>query len=155
MATIRLTQDFKEFLKLLDSEKIEYLLIGGYAVGLYGVVRPTKDMDVWVSVAAENIQRLSQALIKFGFPAAIVQPPLFSGEKTVLRMGVPPNRLEILSRIAGVEFAQCYSRRVMMQLDGLTVSVISETDLKKNKLATGRPQDAGDVQKLDRRKKNR
>lgn len=64
MATIRLTQDFKEFLSLLNSEKIEYMLIGGYAAGLYGVPRPTKDLDVWVSVAVENLDRLIRALEK-------------------------------------------------------------------------------------------
>ena len=67
MVTVKLTSDFKEFLSLLNSEKIEYLLIGGYAVGLYGHVRPTKDIDLWVSVHAENLDRLVEVLVKFGF----------------------------------------------------------------------------------------
>src|SRR5436190_19447261 len=67
MATIRLTQDFREFLNLLNSAKIEYLLIGGYAVGLYGVARPTKDMDVWISTSPENLDKLIEVLGKFGF----------------------------------------------------------------------------------------
>src|SRR5439155_14130868 len=102
MAMIKLTQDFKEFLQLLNSEKIEYLLIGGYAVGLYGHVRPTKDIDLWVSVAPENLDRLVEVLVKFGFSRQGIRKPLFTADQTVLRMGVPPNRLEVLSEIAGI-----------------------------------------------------
>src|SRR5215210_4907815 len=102
MATVKLTSDFKEFLNLLNSEKIEYLLIGGYAVWLYGHIRPTKDMDVWVSIAPENLDRLIEALVKFGFSRAALSPKLFQGEKSVFRMGIPPNRLEILTNISGI-----------------------------------------------------
>ena len=91
MVTIKLTRDFKEFLGLLNSAKIEYLLIGGYAVGLYGHVRPTKDMDVWVSVDDANLERLADALVQFGFSRSSLPQPLFTEQKTVLRMGMPPN----------------------------------------------------------------
>jgi hypothetical protein len=147
-----LTSDFKEFLSLLNSEKIDYLLIGGYAVGLYGHVRPTKDIDLWVSVAPENLDRLVEVLVKFGFARQSIRKPLFSGEQTVLRMGVPPNRLEVLSEIAGLNFADCHARRVMMEIEGLQVPVISLDDLRANKLATGRARDAADVEALDKRR---
>src|SRR5438552_107356 len=111
MATIKLTQDFKEFLRLLDSEKIEYLLIGGYAVGLYGHVRGTKDMDVWIATDPENLDRLINALVRFGFAPTSLNREIFTGDQTVFRMGIPPNRLEILTRIAGVDFRDCYTRR--------------------------------------------
>ena len=150
-----MTSDFKEFLSLLNSEKIEYLLIGGYAVGLYGHVRPTKDIDLWVSVAPDNLDRLIEVLVKFGFARHSIQTPLFTDEKTVLRMGVPPNRLEVLSQIVGVEFAGCYARRVMMAIEGIEVPVISLDDLRANKLATGRERDAGDVRALDKRRQKR
>jgi hypothetical protein len=153
MATLRLTQDFKEFLNLLNSARIEYLLIGGYAVSLYGYVRPTKDMDVWVAVDAANIDRLVEVLVQFGFSPASVPKPLFDGGRTVLRMGIPPNRVEILSEIAGVQFGDCWPRRQMMNLDGIDVSVISYEDLKRNKTSTGRLQDAADVQRLEKRRK--
>src|SRR2546430_11873150 len=103
MATIKLTQDFKEFLQLLNSEKIEYLLIGGYAVGLYGYVRGTKDMDVWVATDPQNLDRLIHALVRFGFSRTSLNREIFTGPQTVFRMGMPPNRLEILTRIFGVE----------------------------------------------------
>jgi len=98
MATIRLTQDFKEFLALLNSEKIEYLLIGGYAVWLYGYIRPTKDIYIWIAFDPLNEARLVEVLVKFGSSREALRPPLFAGDKTVLRMGMPPNRIELLSR---------------------------------------------------------
>lgn len=152
MATIKLTPDFKEFLQLLNSEKIEYLLIGGYAVWLYGYVRRTKDIDIWVAVDPANETRLIEVLVKFGFSRESLRRPLFAGEKTVLRMGVPPNRLELLSRIAGVEFADCYARRRTMDIEGIPVSVIDYEDLLRNKRAAGRASDQADVETLERRR---
>jgi hypothetical protein len=152
MATIKLTQDFKEFLRLLHSEQIEYLLIGGYAVGLYGVPRPTKDLDVWVSMAVANLDRLIGVLEKFGFATGSITREMFLQQQTVFRMGVPPNRLEILTRLSGVEFADCYLRRRIMTVDDIDVSVIDLDDLLKNKSAAARPQDVADVGKLTKRR---
>lgn len=149
MVTIRLTQDFKEFLLLLNSKQVEYLLIGGYAVATYGYVRPTKDMDVWIAVSDENLQRLVDALIVFGFPPSAMNVDVFKSDKSVFRMGYPPNRLEILTRIAGVDFQQCYPRKGAAEIDGLTVPVISLGDLLANKTAAGREQDRVDVAKLE------
>lgn len=152
MATIKLTPDFKEFLQLLNSEKTEYLLIGGYAVCLYGHVRATKDMDVWVAADPGNLQRLRGVLIKFGFTAESLPTPLFEGKKSVLRMGVPPNRLEVLARISAVDFAACYERRRMMEVDGVRVPVIDLSDLLRNKRSTGRASDQADVERLEARR---
>jgi hypothetical protein len=145
-----LTQDFKEFLSLLNSEEIEYLLIGGYAVGIYGYVRGTKDMDVWIATDLVNIQRLITALTKFGFQTGSLSPEMFTGSQTVFRMGLPPSRLEILTKIAGVEFRDCYARRRVIDYEGLPVAVIAYEDLKKNKLSTGRPRDAADIDAIER-----
>jgi hypothetical protein len=154
MAMLKLTHDFKEFLSLLNSEKIEYLLIGGYAVGLYGYVRGTKDMDVWVAVDQDNLSRLAKALTKFGFPASTVSPEMFVGGQTVFRMGVPPNRIEVLTEISGVKFNECYARRRMIDYEGVKIPVIAYEDLKTNKLSTGRPRDAGDIDAIEKRRKN-
>jgi hypothetical protein len=153
MATIKLTQDFKEFLNLLNSEKIEYLLIGGYAVALYGVVRPTKDMDIWIATSDVNLRRVIEVLGKFGFRRDQFKPEDFTGTQTVFRMGVPPDRLELITRIAGVSFDECYLRRRTMDIDGVPVSVIDYEDLKRNKLATGRVQDQADIARLEKRVK--
>lgn len=153
MATIRLTQDFREFLQLLNSEKIEYLLIGGYAVWLYGYVRATKDIDFWIAADGENVDRLVEVLVKFGFERSTVTDPLFTDERTVLRIGMPPNRIEVLTKIAAVEFRECYARRQTMEIEGLPVPVIAYDDLKLNKLSTGREGDKIDVERLEKRRK--
>ena len=145
-------QDFKEFLNVLNSEKIEYLLIGGYAVWLYGFVRRTKDMDVWVSVRPDNLERLRAALVRFGFSKDTDAGPLFQAEQTVLRMGVPPNRLEVISKIAALDFEACYARRRMMDVEGIQVPVIDYDDLITNKSATGRASDRADVERLQKRR---
>jgi hypothetical protein len=148
MATIRLARDFKEFLQLLRSEKIEYLLVGGYAVGHYGFPRATGDLDIWVANHDDNAARLVEALRKFGFDVPALSKSLFQEYGRVVRMGVPPVRLEILSSIDGVKFDDCYPRRQTADIDGVEVDIISLTDLKTNKRASGRHQDLNDLEKL-------
>ncbi len=148
MATTRLPRDFKEFLKLLESHGAEYLLIGGYAVGYYGYVRATADMDVWISSEPENADRVVAALREFGFEMPDLNRELFTKEGNVVRMGVPPFRLEILTSISGVDFASCYEARVNGTIDGLPVSIIRLDDLKANKKASGRLKDLADLEYL-------
>jgi hypothetical protein len=145
MATIRLPPDFKEFLKLLNSTEVEYLLIGGYAVGYYGYPRPTGDMDVWVARTPDNAHRVVDALREFGFDCPI---DVLLRENEVIRMGVPPFRLEILTTISGVDFSACYAERLQVVLDELQVSLISLPHLKLNKKASGRSQDLTDLENL-------
>jgi len=151
METIKLTQDFREFLKLLNAAKIEYMLIGGYAVALHGVVRPTKDMDLWFAVRDDNLTRLIDVLERFGFRKGAITPDMFTGEKEIFRMGVPPNRLELFTSIPGVNFAACHTRAVPLDLDGICVPVIALQDLLQNKRASARPQDLSDIAKLTNR----
>jgi predicted nucleotidyltransferase len=146
MATIQLPPDFKEFLKLLNSGKVEYLVIGGYAVNYYGFPRATADLDIWISIDPENAGRVAQVLRDFGFAQA--EAATFLKPRKVIRMGVPPLRLEILTSISGVEFAECYARRRKAELDGIAVSLIDLEDLKRNKRATGRLRDRLDLEQL-------
>lgn len=143
--TTRLPQDFKDFLKLLNSKRVEYLLIGGYAVGYYGYPRPTGDMDIWISTERENAKRLVVALEEFGFASSL---EVFLEENKVVRMGVPPFRLEILTTIDGVSFPDCYSERTHVELDEVEVDLISLRDLKTNKKASGRLKDLSDLENL-------
>ncbi len=153
MATIKLTQDFKEFLNLLNSEQIEYLLIGGYAVWLYGYMRPTKDIDIWVATDPANESRILEVLVKFGFDRLSLKRPLFPDNKTQLRMGFPPNQIELLSHIAGVDFRECYARRRMMEIEGMMIPVIDYDDLLQNKRAANREGDRVDVSRLEKRRR--
>ena len=148
MATIRLPSDFKEFLQLLNSEKVEYLLVGGYAVGYYGYPRATGDMDVWIAVNPANAAALVRVFRRFGFSAETVSLQSFLVEDKVIRMGVPPIRIDIVTRVDGVDFAQCFSRRSLARLDDVDINLIGLDDLKVNKRAVGRPKDIDDLEHL-------
>ncbi|MGA2143981.1 MAG: hypothetical protein ABSH49_03345 [Bryobacteraceae bacterium] len=150
MATPSLPDDFKEFLKLLDSNGVEYLLIGGYAVNVHGYVRTTNDLDLWVSVNPENAARIDRALRQFGFAAAELTSDLFLTPNNVVRMGLPPIRIEILTSISGVEFEPCYAEKEMIRIEEMAVPVISLARLRENKAASGRAKDLADLENLPR-----
>jgi hypothetical protein len=143
---IRLPSDFKEFLALLEQNNVEYLLIGGYAVGLHGYPRATGDMDVFIPINESNAVSLVATLEQFGFPG--VAPTLFTTPSSIIRMGVKPMLLEITNFIDGVTFAECFADRVRMNVDGLEVNVISLAKLRKNKRASGRLKDLADLEQL-------
>ena len=148
MATIRQPPDFKEFLRLLEGNEVEYLLIGGYAVGFHGYPRATVDMDIWVATTPDNAPRVVTVLKEFGFDVPELSPELFLTEDQVIRMGMPPVRLEILTSISGVTFEECFAERVVGELDGVPVNLISLRHLKLNKRASGRNKDLNDLENL-------
>lgn len=143
-----LTDDFREFLRLLGAQRVEYLLIGGYAVALHGYPRATVDLDIWVRVERDNAARIVAALRDFGFDSPLLAERLFLLADQIVRFGVPPFRIELLTSIAGVDFDACRTRAVLMEIDGLTVPVISLDDLKINKRAAGRHKDLADLEHL-------
>ena len=144
--------DFKEFLKLLNDAEVEYLLIGGYAVGYYGYPRTTADMDVWVAISAENATKLVDVFHDFGMKDVKVTPDLFLQQGKIIRMGVPPMRIEVLTEIDGVSFAECYAARESVALDGQPVNLISLRHLRTNKHAAGRHKDLDDLEHLPKRR---
>jgi predicted nucleotidyltransferase len=148
MATTHLPADFKEFLKLLNAHEVEYLLIGGYAVGYHGYPRATVDMDIWIAIKPANSERIVAALKEFGFDLPELSPELFLKEWQIIRLGVPPVRIEIATTVSGVNFSECYAERVVDVLDGVKVNLISLNHLKANKKASGRHQDLADLENL-------
>jgi len=148
MVTISLPPDFKEFLQLLNAHDVQYLLIGGYAVGYHGYPRATVDMDIWVAIGRKNAQKIVAVLEEFGFNFPELKSDLFMEKDKIVRMGVPPMRLEILTSVSGVEFETCYKNRITPELDGTEISLISLDDLKRNKLAAGRHKDLNDLENL-------
>ena len=149
MATkIQLPEDFREFLRLLNENSVEYLLVGGYAVGFYGYPRPTGDMDIWISNARKNAEKVKKVLDKFGFSSPELSVELFTQEKSIVRMGVPPFKLELITFIDGVEFDQCFAEKFTAEIDGVKVSLISLENLKINKKASGRLKDLNDLENL-------
>ena len=145
---IQLPKDFSEFLKLLNSKQIEYLLIGGWAVGYYGYPRATGDMDIWVSREKENAEKLTAAFKEFGFDVPDLSTELFTKENQITRIGVPPLRIEVLTSISGVTFKDCFPNRKVALIDDLNINFISLEDLKKNKAASKRYRDLDDLEKL-------
>jgi len=143
-----LPADFREFLRLLNSFGVEYLVVGGYAVGYYGYPRATADMDLWVRIAPENAERVAGALRAFGFDMPALSPDLFLRDNQIIRLGNPPFRIEILTSVSGVEFSECYPSRVSARLDDVDVPLISLRDLKANKRAAGRHKDLDDLEHL-------
>ena len=145
---IRFPLDFKDFLKLLNKHRVEYLLIGGYAVGYHGYPRATADMDVWVAIRKDNAEKLVVVLREFGFGMPQVTEDLFLKENQVIRMGVPPMRIELLTTISGVSFDDCYSERITDVIDDVEVQIINLKHLKQNKKICGRYKDLDDLQHL-------
>ena len=148
MATIHLPQDFKEFLRLLNAHNVEYLLIGGYAVGYFGYPRATADMDIWIAMNPANADKIVTVLKDFGFSPPDLSADLFLKEWQIIRLGVPPVRIEIATTISGVNFEECFAGKIISEMDGEQVNIISLEDLKINKKASGRHQDLADLDNL-------
>lgn len=140
--------NFAEFLRLLNAHGVEYLVIGGYAVGFHGFVRATGDMDVFVGRSAKNAAALVAAFRDFGLDLPELRPELFLEPGKILRVGVPPLRLEVMNEISGVGFAECYASRVESEIGGLRVPFIDLGHLLRNKAASGRPKDLADLHAL-------
>jgi len=148
MAEIELHPDFKDFLRLLSSHDVRYLLVGGYAVGYHGYPRATGDMDIWIELSESNSKKVISAFRDFGMPNEAISEDLFMEENKVIRMGVPPVRLEVITSASGVAFDECYSNREVIEIDGIPINFISLQDLKKNKRAAGRHKDLEDIEHL-------
>lgn len=142
-------QDFKEFIESLNANQVRYLVVGGYAVALHGHPRYTKNLDIWVERSRENAQALLQALAQFGMGSLGLTEEDFLEPDQVVQLGYPPNRIDILVMVSGVEFADCYPHRVKISLDGVEVNFIDLVNLKKNKKASGRMQDLADLENLE------
>lgn len=148
MERIEFPPDFSEFLRLLNDNEVEYLLVGGFAVAIHGYPRATADMDVWVAKGSANARRIVATLGDFGFDAKSLSPELFIVPDRVVRMGVAPLRIEILTSIDGVDFESCSERALAYAVEGFDVPIIGLDDLKINKRASGRNKDLADLDHL-------
>lgn len=146
-----LNQDFKEFAALLASNRVEYLIVGGYALAAHGHPRYTGDLDFWVAADPANAQQVLEALKAFGFGELGISQNDLIEPGQVIQLGFPPRRIDLLTSIDGVDFAPCFARRMTVMVDGLTLNFIALEDLKTNKRAAGRPQDLADLFALEER----
>lgn len=147
-----LDPNFKALFESLNSARVRYLVLGGYAVNYYGYHRATDDLDIWISVDAENARRVSQALKSFGgFTASKVAASRFLKKGFVFVFGREPLRVDILTGASGVDFEACYARRRHTIWGGVRVPLISLGDLLVNKKASARNKDMADIDRLPKK----
>jgi predicted nucleotidyltransferase len=141
-------EDLKELLRAFNDHGVKYLIVGGYAFGVYAEPRTTKDLDIFIRSDEHNSEAVFRALAQYGAPLEGLTPSDFA-DGTTFQIGQPPTRIDILQSIDGVGFDAAWENRIEGVLDGqIKAAVISRDDLIRNKLATGREQDILDVKKL-------
>ena len=141
--------DWIELCELFNAHNVEYLLIGGQAVIAHGYPRLTKDMDLWLRPTADNGKRVLIALKEFGASPPGFQEERFEDPTTMLMLGCEPFRIDLLTSIPGIDFGSAWEHREWVVLDGVSIPLISKTDLITNKKAVGRLQDLADVEALE------
>ena len=117
-------------------------------MGYHGYPRATADMDIWIRIDPPNAENVVSALMEFGFDTPQLSADLFLRERQIVRMGVPPVQLEIITSASGVDFDSCYQQRVVGEIDGVSVNIIDLKQLKANKRASGRYKALDDLEHL-------
>jgi len=145
-----LNPDFRDMLSCLKDEGVEFIIVGAYALAAHGFPRATGDIDIWVRSSPDNAQRVIAALKKFGAPTSDISEEDFISPDMVVQIGVEPCRIDLLTRISGVEFEAAWENKVSITIDDLEIYVLSKADLLRNKSATGRDKDRGDIAWLEK-----
>jgi hypothetical protein len=143
-----LPEDWRAFIELLNSNAVEYLIVGAVAVAHHGFPRYTGGLDILIRSSPENAKRLENALAAFGFAALGLKASDFGEPYRVIQLGTPPNRIDLLTSITGVSFDEAWVGRVQAEVEGLLVNFISRDALIRNKRLTGRLQDKADLEAL-------
>ena len=143
-----LNSDYKDILESLLNEDAEFILVGAYALALHGFPRATMDIDIWVNPMPDNAEKVYTALGKFGAPMGQISVADLSKDDTIFQIGVAPRRIGILTRISGVNFEEAWKDAIKVDIDGITLNILSANHLIKNKLATGRAKDIDDAENL-------
>lgn len=146
--TSGLADDFRDCIDALNDHGVAFVLVGGYAVGWHGVVRATGDIDFLYDRSKPNVERLCAALDDFGAPPELIDPAFMRREGAVTQLGQPPLRIDFLASITGVSFADVFAGSHQVELHGQSLRIIGLRELRKNKVATGRPQDLADLDRL-------
>jgi predicted nucleotidyltransferase len=147
-----LSPHFVDFIACLNERAVEYLLVGGYALGAHGVVRATRDIDFFYRPTVRNVDALCAALVDFGAPSSVIDKDSLLNPAIVTQFGQSPHRIDLMGEISGVTFAEAWKGSLEATLSGVTLRVIGLEELRRNKAATGRGKDADDLKKLRRRR---
>ena len=143
-----LSPDFHDFIVLLNEHQVECVLVGGYALGVHGVIRATGDIDFMYRRTTKNVKRLLEAMIEFGAPANVLDEEALMRAGIVTQFGKPPQRIDLLNEIDGVTFPEVWKGAMTVRIDGQRISVIGLKELCANKGATGRKKDEEDLRQL-------
>lgn len=143
-----INRDFKELLRFLNQEKVEYLIVGAHAVIFYTEPRYTKDIDIWIRPEAGNANRVYQALKKFGAPVKEVTPEDFANSEMMYQIGLEPNRIDILMGVDGITFSSAWKNKKVSKYGDEKIYLLCLKDLMRSKRASKRPQDLLDLDKL-------
>ncbi len=144
---ITLPKDFREFIELLNRNKVRYIVIGGYAVVYHGYVRSTNDIDIWIDIRKDNIKKLIKVLDEFGFSSLNIKETDFSPNH-IIQLGYPPNRIDLITTPAGIDFKTCYDSKEQVKIDDTRVNIIDLDNLIKTKRASNRTRDLADIEEL-------
>ncbi len=140
-----LNPDFKDILSAFIAEKVEFLVVGGYAMAFHGYVRATGDIDLWIRCSDENAERVWRALQTFGAPLFDLNIEDLKTPGMVFQIGLVPNRIDVITQIDGVEFEAAWQEHQTVEIEGLKIPVIGKVQLLINKQSTGRPKDRNDA----------
>lgn len=133
---------------MLIRNEAEYLIVGGYAVGVHGHPRYTGDLDIWLNPTPVNAKRVLRSVNEFGFASFKLNESDFTKAGNVIQLGYPPLRIDLLTEIDGVTFDECYKNRKQVSIEELIVNFIGYNDLLENKKKSGRPRDIDDIDNL-------
>jgi hypothetical protein len=146
---MRLSKDLREFLELLNSGGIEYVIVGAHSLAFHGRPRYTGDLDLLVQATPDNAAKLINLVNRFGFADSGLKETDFLQPEQVIQLGVAPNRIDLLTSITGVSSADAFATRISAELDEIPVFILAKEALIRNKRAVGRPQDLADLETLD------
>jgi len=145
---LNLPSDFRDLLEILSRNRVEYMVVGGYALSLYASPRATGDIDLFIKIDPENAKRILRSLEEFGFGSLDVSEEDLLTPAQIIQLGYPPNRIDFLTSIEGVSWEEAFGNRKQVIQNGLTLSVIGKEELIKNKLSTGRLKDMADAEQI-------
>jgi hypothetical protein len=149
---VKLHQDYKEFIKLLNENKVEYLVVGAFALAFHGYPRFTGDIDFWINNDPENAKKVYDSIKEFGFPTSNLSEEDFISDDLIFQIGYPPVRIDIVTSVSGLDFTKSFKNKKINRSSGLKIYFINIEDLKKNKKASGRKKDLIDLEELRKHK---
>ena len=148
-----LAKDFEDFIKLLNKHQVEYMIVGGYALAFHGKPRYTGDIDIWIGISNTNATKLLRVISDFGLASLGLEKEDFLKEGYITQIGRPPLRIDIMNSIDGVTFIEAFSRKEVVEINGIKMLYIGLSDFIKNKQASGRKKDITDINELTKKKK--